>query len=65
MSCGLNLRYPEGVRCGSMSPSDSRKRILEMVTSGNSSRSVLSTVPILTGRLSAAAVPFPAPPLAD
>ena len=47
-SPALNLRYPEGVRCGSTSPSASRKRILEMVTSGNSSRSWSSTAPMLS-----------------
>lgn len=67
MSPALNLRYPEGVRVGSTSPSASRKRIFEIVTSGNSSRSVVSTVPMLTSRPAGPtdpAVPFfGAPPV--
>ena len=38
--------HRDAVRSGSISPSDSRNRILEMVTSGNSSRSSDSTSPI-------------------
>src|SRR3954470_15294962 len=41
-----NLRYPDEVRSGSIRPWLSRKRILEIVTSGNSSSSSPSTSPI-------------------
>src|SRR3954465_10159715 len=46
-----NLRYPDGVRSGSTRPCSSRKRILEIVTSGNSVRSVDSTSPMLIGEV--------------
>ena len=39
---------PDGDRCGSIRPSDSKKRILEIVTSGKSWRSCARTSPILT-----------------
>src|SRR6185369_6978009 len=42
------LRYPDGARIGSISPSASRKRNFEMVTSGNSGRSSPSTSPMLS-----------------
>src|SRR5262245_3913838 len=42
-----NLRYPDGLRSGSISPSASRKRILEMVMSGNSPERSPSTSPIV------------------
>src|SRR5262249_21245040 len=45
-SAAENLRYPDAVRCGWIKPSDSRNRILEIVTSGKSGRSAWSTAPI-------------------
>src|SRR4029450_1463015 len=42
-----NWRYPDGLRSGRIRPSASRKRIFEMVTSGNSARSWASTSPML------------------
>ena len=45
-SYAVNRRYPDGVRSGVTSPSASRKRILEMVTSGKSGRSRSRTAPI-------------------
>ena len=45
-SYAVNLRYPDAARCGVTSPSASRKRILEMVTSGKSGRSRSRTAPI-------------------
>src|SRR4051794_302982 len=47
MSAALNLRYPDAVLAGVTSPSASRKRILEMVTSANSARRSCSTSPML------------------
>src|SRR4051794_33638538 len=47
MSAELNWRYPDAARAGLTSPSASRNRILEIVTSGNSSRSWSSTAPML------------------
>ena len=47
MSAEVNFRYPDGVRCGSIRPSASRNRILEIVTSENSGRSLASTSPML------------------
>src|SRR5918999_1021944 len=42
-----NFRYPDGVRWGWTRSSDSRYRILLIVTSGKSSRSTVSTSPIV------------------
>ncbi len=39
MSGAANRRYPERDRAGSISPSASRKRIFEVLMSGNSGRS--------------------------
>src|SRR3984957_9380302 len=46
MSGAANLRYPERDLAGSISPSASRKRIFEVLISGNSGRSWASTSPI-------------------
>src|SRR5262245_48823035 len=46
-----NWRYPDAVRAGRTRPSASRKRIFEMVTSGNSVRSSASTSPMLNLRV--------------
>src|SRR5580704_8363976 len=46
MSGAENLRYPERDLAGSISPSASRKRIFEVLISGNSGRSWASTSPI-------------------
>src|SRR5664280_540753 len=46
-SSGENVRYPDSVRSGERSPSDSRKRILEMLMSGKSGASVARTAPIV------------------
>src|SRR5271169_1424504 len=46
MSAAENRRYPERDRAGSISPSASRKRILEVLISGNSGRSWASTSPM-------------------
>src|SRR4051812_8688412 len=43
-----NFRYPEGVRCGWTRSSDSRYRILLIVTSGKSSRRTASTSPMVS-----------------
>src|ERR1019366_1133693 len=53
-SSGENVRYPDSVRWGVRSPSASRKRILEMLTSGKSGASVARTAPIVNGRAVAA-----------
>src|SRR5688500_3094160 len=47
MSAAVNLRYPDAVRAGVTSPSASRKRILEIVTSANSVCRSRSTSPML------------------
>ena len=46
MSAAENRRYPERDRAGSISPSASRKRILDVLMSGNSGRSWASTSPM-------------------
>ena len=46
MSPAENLRYPERDLAGSISPSVSRKRILDVLMSGNSGRSWASTSPM-------------------
>src|ERR1700753_2278845 len=45
-SYAVNLRYPDAARCGVTSPSASKNRILEMVTSGKSGLSSSRTAPI-------------------
>jgi hypothetical protein len=45
-SYAVNLRYPDAARCGVTSPSASKKRILEIVTSGKSGLSRSKTAPI-------------------
>ncbi len=49
-SAGVNCRYPDRVRVGVTSPSASRKRTLETVTSGNSSARLSTTAPTVRGR---------------
>src|SRR5664279_5349389 len=46
ISLSKNLRYPEGVRSGWISPWLSRNRIFEIVTSGKSSRRRVRTSPM-------------------
>ena len=46
MSAAENRRYPERDLAGSISPSASRKRILDVLMSGNSGRSWASTSPM-------------------
>ena len=46
MSAAENWRYPERDLAGSISPSASRKRILDVLMSGNSGRSWASTSPM-------------------
>src|SRR5260370_6141936 len=43
MSSGENRRYPDRDRAGSISPLASRKRILDVLMSGNSGRNCTST----------------------
>ena len=45
-SAAQNLRYPDRDLAGSISPSASRKRILDVLISGNSGRSCASTSPM-------------------
>ena len=62
MSARVNLRYPDGVRAGSISPSDSKNLILEIVTSGNSARSRPMTSPIVMCARAACALTPALPP---
>src|SRR4051794_29042229 len=57
-----NFRYPEGVRCGWTRSSDSRYRILLIVTSGKSSRRTASTSPMVSRGVRSSAASPSAPP---